>query len=106
MNQIASELQAEHKVWLDQIRAWERELDTLADVNGEIVGKVDTKEARKKVEHFQNQFIIQKNRLDEMKHNIKIYGGNIDKGSQEIEEYREYYNTLKGEFDTFSASWS
>lgn len=102
MNNTASELTEEHLAWLDQIRSWEKEIGSLEEVNGEIAISHDSKDVRKQVEHWQNTFIVQKQRLDQMKHNIKIYGGDTEKGQAEMNEYEGYYNGLKGEFDRFS----
>lgn len=102
MDNTAPELKTEHQEWLNQIRSWEKELSSFEEVNGEIAARAADQEARKQVEHFQNQFIVQKQRLDQMKHNIKVYGGNPERGSSEITEYAQYYQELKNEFDRFS----
>ncbi|MFM7300624.1 MAG: hypothetical protein ACKO1R_05725 [Crocinitomicaceae bacterium] len=38
-----------------------------------MTSKNTDKEVLKQVEHFQNQFIIQRNNIDELKHTIKIH---------------------------------
>lgn len=106
MNNTASELTEEHKAWLDQIRGWEKELSSFEEMNGDIAVNHESKEVRKQVEHWQNTFIVQKQRLDQMKHNIKLFGGDHEKGRAELQEYADYYNQIKGEFDAFSSSLS
>ena len=106
MDTITSKLEAAHKEWLDKIRSWESELGEMEATNGTIAGKDDSKESQKKVEHFQNQIIIQKGRLDKMKHNIKLYGGDLEKGAKDIEDYSTYFNTFSEEFSSFSQQFS
>ena len=106
MTETTPEIQSLHETWLNQIRAWEKEFDAMDQENGHNMEQAATKEDKKKVEHFQNQFIIQKGRLDQMKHNIKIYGGDVEKGSQELSDYEEYLNELKDEFEAFCNKFS
>jgi peptidoglycan hydrolase CwlO-like protein len=104
MNTITSKLDAEHKEWLNKIRSWESELGEMESENGNIVARTESKDDQKKVEHFQNQILIQKERLDQMKHNIKLYGGDLDKGTAELKEFGTYYDTFKSEFAEFTSS--
>ena len=106
MNTITSKLDAERKEWLDKIRSWESELGEMESENGKIVARTESKDAQKKVEHFQNQILIQKQQLDQMKHNIKIYGGDLEKGQTELNEYNEYYNTFRNEFKSFTSQYN
>lgn len=106
MNTITSKLDAERKEWLDRIRSWESELGDMENENGKIVARTESKDAQKKVEHFQNQILIQKQRLDQMKHNIKIYGGDLEKGQNELNEYTEYYNAFRSEFKSFTSEYN
>ena len=105
MDTITSKLEDAHKDWLNQIRSWERELTEMEEVNGQIVEKIGSKDGQKKVEHFQNQILIQKQRLDQMKHNIKLYGGDLEKGQSDLDEYRGYYDNFRAEFDGFSGEF-
>ena len=106
MNNTASELTEEHKAWLDKIRGWEKEFESFEEANGTISVSYEGKDVRKQVEHWQNTFIVQKQRLDQMKHNIKIYGGNVEKGKEELDEYESYLNELKDEFEAFRSQWT
>ena len=106
MSNTVSELTADHQGWLNQIRGWETELQSLEEINGSIAVNHENKDIRKQVEHWQNAFIVQKQRLDQMKHNIKLYGGDVAKGSSEINDYASYYNNLKNEFSSFSGNLS
>jgi hypothetical protein len=68
-----TELSAEHVEWLggldfyrNEIGALEQRLQTFA------AGGMDP-EAARDVEHFQNQFIIQRNTIDELRHAIRAH---------------------------------
>lgn len=102
MSQVSTELKEEHESWLDQIRNWEKEVGEMERHNGEISGRSESREFLKRVEHFQNQFIVQKNRLDQMKHNIKIYGGDLSKGQSEMDDYAGFFAGFRTEFDDFT----
>lgn len=106
MTETKAKIQNLQKTWLNQIRAWEKELDAMDKENGYNMGKTTNKDGLKKVEHFQNQFIVQKSRLDAMKHNIKIYGGEPRKGASELKEYGGYLSQLKDEFEAFCHQFS
>lgn len=106
MGSNITELTPEHQQWLDEIRAMEREIESMTERNGEIISAAPDKETKKKIDHFENQFTIQKQRLDEMKHNIKLYGGDIEAGRKDLEEYKTYYGNLKSEFDGFASSFN
>jgi hypothetical protein len=106
MNQSTSELQIENReTLLTRIREWEKELDELIAENGQVVMKASTNEDRKLVDHFENQFAIQKNRLDKMKHQVKLQGGNAHLQS-ELNEFGGHYDKLRSEFVAFSESLS
>ncbi len=106
MTETTPEIQSLHESWLNQIRAWEKEVEAMDQENGHNSERAISKEDRKQVEHFQNQFIVQKGRLDQMKHNVKIYGGDAEKGTQEINDYAAYLNELKDEFESFCNKFS
>jgi hypothetical protein len=99
MEKVASEFNDQQQAWLQKIRSMETELDRLATLNGEIASRIGNSERIRQVEHFQNQFIVQKSRLDEMKHNVKIY-----KSNPGLEDYENYLGGLIDEFKTFAGS--
>lgn len=105
MNQSTSELQVEREALLNRIRAWEKELDELSAENGEVVMNAHSNEDKKLVDHFENQFAIQKNRLDKLKHNVKLTGGS-EHTAQELDEFGVYFEKLRSEFVAFAESLS
>jgi uncharacterized cupredoxin-like copper-binding protein len=81
-------------------------------------------EARQGIEHFQNQFIMHQNNIDELKHSVNLmvekmskdaqqHGGRIEKESvDEEEKYNDEYVVLekvikdmRKEFNLFLSKW-
>ena len=62
----------EHNDWLRALTFYDEELDTMEKRLAEVAAKNTSIEARGGVEHFQNQFIIQRNSIDELQHDIRI----------------------------------
>ena len=59
-----------HSQWLRALAFYKTEIDVLKGILTEIAGKNTNAEVSKKVEHFENQFNIQSNNIDEIAHNI------------------------------------
>lgn len=114
----------DHLTWLKNIDFYDDELDTLENRLVEIVKKNNGQEAMAGVEHFQNQFIVQRNNIDELRHSIhehegfvaedaKLHQGRMDKRrEQEHDELKERVNSfekvindLRQEFNLFLAKW-
>lgn len=113
----------EHAAWQNKIGSFRTELKLLnQDLSG-IVSKYTPREVPAKSEHFQNQFILQNEVLDIMRHDFKQYENkleaNIEKpGKNEIgsilEEHQQHVNRLtdyeklfkelKDEFNEFSVA--
>lgn len=64
-------LHVEHSQWLENLKFYEDEIGIFRSRVAEIAGKYTDKEILKQIEHFQNQLIIQKNEIDELRHSIK-----------------------------------
>lgn len=117
-------LHNDHKSWMeelefnkDEIRIFEKELS-------DIVGHLNDKEMLARVEHFQNQFIREKEVIDELMHDIKEHekemaehakqGENKDDAfhakihqllSERMLRYNELYNDLKRSYRSFMQEW-
>ena len=100
------------------------EITILQGVLSEIASKNTGDEALKEVEHYQNQFIVQRDNLDQLAHNIRL---NEQKFEQEVndnpvavdhrrmeyhqaeKDFIEYFeNNFKGlrtDFKIFSSKW-
>ena len=101
MNPSTSEVQTEREVLLSRIRAWERELDEMSSENGRIVHNAVTVEDKKLIDHFENQFTIQINRLDQLKHQLKLSG--VTSASEDaVKEFEGFLSGFRDSFIAFS----
>src|SRR5690242_732236 len=57
--------------WLRELDFYELEIKILQKMLQEVTAKNTNDEARAGIEHFQNQFILQKNNLDELRASIE-----------------------------------
>nr|MBP6215751.1 hypothetical protein [Chitinophagaceae bacterium] len=80
--------------------------------------------ARQGVEHFQNQFIVQRNNIDELKHEVNLYVEKLGKDAQQhggrmetamiaehtalhekYEDFERVMNILRHEFNEYLSKW-
>ena len=112
----------EHKIWMNQLSFYADELKIYEHQLEELVGK-GIKEMLPNLEHFQNNFIRQKEVLDELRHDINAHEHDLVvalKKDTELshashishEEYREkmeifkkLYAELKEDFIRFWKKW-
>lgn len=66
------ELHTENKEWLGMLAFYKEDLKIIEKRIAEIASKNSSKDVLAQVEHFQNQFIIQRNNIDELKHEINV----------------------------------
>lgn len=73
MNKIIDNkyLHAEHKKWNSQLSLFQDEIETYENRLSEVVQKNSANDINKSIEHFQNQFIIQKANIDKLKNKIQ-----------------------------------
>ena len=118
-------LHLEHEIWSKEFLFYQDELIILNKYLVEVATKNTSKEVLGEVEHFQNQFIRQKEVLDELKHDIRqsekqlvtqiksLSDSQIERLTVEDQEqlrdavvtYKKIYAELKGEFLNFVAKW-
>ena len=114
------QLHEEHKQWLNNLNFYNDELKIMQNRIAEIAQKNSSKEVLASVEHFQNQFIIQKEQIDIISHEIKlheqalekevnknevavdhrkfpVHAGEVDK----IQSFDKIFNELRKELNTF-----
>jgi hypothetical protein len=115
---------AEHIDWLSKLKFYNDEISILKNRLGEIASKNNQKEVLIQVEHFQNQFIVQKNNIDEISHSIRVDEDNIvkeisknptavdhrempshSKEKEAVEIFEKNFNELRSEFKKFAAKW-
>jgi hypothetical protein len=96
----------DHQEWLKAIDFYDNELDILEERLTEVVKKNNSEDALKGVEHFQNQFIIQRNTIDELRHNINEHAHKVatdvqsHAGRIETQQVKDH-DTVKEEFESF-----
>lgn len=73
-----SDLHAEHSNWQNQILGFRQEIGGMNEKLGLIVSRHTPRDVPAHAEHFQNQFILQKDVLDIMRHDFKQYENMIE----------------------------
>jgi hypothetical protein len=118
------ELHFEHQLWLNEAKFYVDELKIYQKRLDEVAAKNNAEDVRKKVEHFQNQFIIQKEQLDILNHLVNEHEQWLSKYAKEnpvaidkklfadhavindkVETFKKIYSELKSEFNRFVATW-
>ncbi len=114
----------ENQDWLKRLDFYKEELTILKERLEEVTSKNTQPDFLKLVEHFQNQFIIQRNHIDELAHQIKANEHTLVKeieqnpiavdhrkvNSHEAETdfmdfFEKNFATLRAEFNQFLAKW-
>lgn len=124
-NAFLSDLHFEHKVWMnelgffeDEILTFERRLEELARKN------LAKREVMVDLEHFQNQFIREKEVINELKHDTRMYEQYLSKTAEanpgaadqpaykdhadlreNMDTFRKIYADLKADFFRYAAKW-
>ncbi len=112
-----SDLHSEHQYWLKELKACKEEVKGFEERLGLISSRIEERERRAKLEHIQNQFIRQKDVIDNIRHKIKrrelyldeyadaetntVSGVHVDEFNKLIEEidtFKRLYDDLKNEF--------
>lgn len=73
-----TELHAENKEWLNKLSFYNDDLTIMQSRLEEIAAKNSSKDALVMIEHFQNQFKIQNEQIDILKHEINQNSTNIE----------------------------
>jgi uncharacterized coiled-coil protein SlyX len=103
---------------------YKEEIKILQDRLEEVSSRNNSFEARQGIEHFQNQFVMHQNNIDELKHNINLlvekmakdamqHGGRIEKEDVNEEEklndefvmLEKVIKDMRREFNVFLSKW-
>lgn len=114
----------EHTDWLNAIEFYKQDLDILQKRLAEVASKNNGREAMAGVEHFQNQFIVQRNNIDILRHNINEHAGKVfadakehagkienvligehDQMKDEFNSFEKVVKDLREEFNQFLVKW-
>jgi histidinol phosphatase-like enzyme len=111
-------------VWTRRLKFYKDEIDMFESYLGEVAVKNTSKDCLASVEHFQNQFIRQKEVIDEFVHDIKIKEESLARYAEEnpvaidrkyfepepamtdrYQTFEHIYQDLKEEYRRFLAKW-
>lgn len=117
-------ISSDHNVWLKSLEFYKDEIRLLQNRLTEVATKNTTFEARQGVEHFQNQFIVQRNNIDELKHEMNHYADEVNHDAlhhaghmddllveekkvlkEKYEDFERVMNGLRHEFNDYLAKW-
>ena len=117
-------LHNDHKLWMEELEFVRDEIEIFEKELGDIVGLLEDKEMLAHVEHFQNQFIREKEVIDELIHDIREHekemavhakkGEDKDDAfhakihqllSDRMLRFNELYNDLKRSYRKFMLRW-
>lgn len=114
-------LQTEHLDWLKELQVYKQELNFMQKKIEEVAMKDSSHETLTRVEQFQNQFIRQREVIDELRHAIKAHENDLEKmfmlgtvsdrqvaidhieQRENFERFVQIFDELKESFDTFAS---
>ncbi|NNF02548.1 MAG: hypothetical protein HKN22_07665 [Bacteroidia bacterium] len=114
-----SELHSEHDEWQNKIKFYKGELSQFNTRLSDLVSKNSSPEILPSVEHFQNQFIRQREVLDIMRHDMKQHENAIEEKESEkvspedkivkahsvqqekLDQFEKLFQELRNEFHLF-----
>lgn len=124
MDQVKVDVQAlhqEHNLWMNELAFYAQEISLFEKALGKLVQKEVSRDDLAVLEQLQNQFIRQREVLDELKHGIHLHEqamGNFLKGNEEattywdhdkmregMERFRKIYTEIKSHFTSFVSKW-
>lgn len=116
------EIHTEHTNWYSKLDFYKDEIAILENQLEEVAAKTKKKDILAEIEKFQNQFIIQKDNIDRIRHDVNIDEDkvikelrqnpyNLDKHSikedssieDSIETFEKNFKELRYDFSTFLA---
>ncbi len=119
-----SDLHFEHKIWLNELKFVSDELSFFEKYLEDLVTRHDDKEMLVQLEHYQNQFIREKEIVDIMNHDIRKHEHKLVEFAQkhtnsfdnyDLEDhdelrdsmvrFRKIFNELKVNFFRFMHDW-
>lgn len=118
-------LHLEYQLWVRELIFYKEEIKIFESHLEELVSRNTRQGVQVQIEHFQNQFICQKEVIDILKHKLNISerqlaafvydlsGGVIDSMRmdnhselrEEIQTFRKLYKKLKTDFRYFETEW-
>lgn len=114
----------ENSAWISKLDFYRDELKILQDRLEEIATKNNQGEVLPEIEKYQNQFIVQRNNIDEIRHQIReneqalqeeIKSNPVavdhrkvayhEEEKNAVESFEHVFNELREDFNKFSSKW-
>ena len=101
---FSNDLRYDHHVWENELNFYKNELNIFEDRLEDMLQREPTKQLLRELEQFQNQFIRQKEVVDELNHKIHLYDDELrgipaqimlEKESNEIEKHKGLEDDLQ-----------
>ena len=73
----------ENKEWMSKVSFYKDEVEIMRNRLGEIVTKNTSKEVTAQVEHFQNKFVLLRQQVDELKHDVNKRNSDVTELSKD-----------------------
>jgi hypothetical protein len=70
-NKSIRELHFDHELWIAEMDFWRQEIDILDKYLAAVIVSISDTVSRGEVDHFQNQFFIQRNFINSLKNDVK-----------------------------------
>lgn len=101
----AETLHFQHRLWSNELSFVEDELKIFEHRLEKLVNTLQDRDMLAKLEHYQNQFIRQKEVLDQLQHDIKVHeqeiGRMLQNGSEPGDQDTARHLNMEGEMATF-----
>ncbi len=114
----------ENTNWMKKLDFYKDEINILRNRLEEIAAKNNSAEVLSKVEHFQNQFIIQRDNIDNIAHAVKMNEEELlnginrnpvavdrrkmayhEKEQDLVETFEKNFNEIRRDFNRFTSKW-
>ena len=120
-----ADLHFDHRIWRNELKFYKEEIAIFEHRLEELLSKNNSREFLAELAHFQNQYIREKEVIDELNHEINVREDALVKFAKEHNEialththfhdhvelrermatFVRIYTGLKGEFQRFSGKW-
>ncbi len=106
-------LHSENLEWLKKLSSYSSEIDSMQSSIENVASSYTSKPVMAKIEHFQNQLIIQKHRINSLKHSIKnnekllgradndLAGNDHETAKDKVDIFEKIISDLKQELNQF-----
>jgi hypothetical protein len=118
------DLHHEHMMWLNTLQFRKEEISILERRMEDIVRRNNQQEVMAELEHFQNQYIRQREVIDELRHDVKQHENELEKEAKDhpvaidhrhfadhtelrdrMEMFEKLYMELKDDFYRWVSKW-